>query len=315
MDVVKRIAQVLLSAFLVLLLWGSAIEPRFLLDVQTHDAPVAGLPPQWEGGVVALLADLQVGMWWDNEGMVEKAVARALEADPDLILIAGDFVYKPDSATVREAVALVAPLTAASVPVVAVFGNHDYSLNKPGDEPRLDLASYLTSELDAAGVTVLDNEAVVVGRDPESDAGPELWVAGFGSEWAGRSRPVDALAAVPPGAPMIALMHNPVAFREIPAGSRVLSLAAHTHGGQVRLPLLPSQSWLDIARDREVVADGWAADSIGHAGNHLYVNRGLGFSAVPLRIMCKPELTLFVLRAADERDVDDATEAGEPGTG
>lgn len=308
MAFLKSLGRLLLAGFVLLLLWGSAVEPRFLLDVQIHDAPIPELPTSWEGRMVALLADLQVGMWWDNTRMVEKAVARALDAGPDLILIAGDFVYKPDSTVVREAVALVAPLTRGNAPVVAVLGNHDYSLTKPDDEPREELAAYLAAELEGAGITVLENEAIAVGAGGEAG----LWIAGIGSEWAGRNRPLDALSAAPDGAVHIALMHNPVAFREMPAASGVLSLAGHTHGGQVRLPVFATESWLDIARPREVVADGWAADSIGAPGNQLYVNRGLGFSAVPVRIMCKPELTLLTLRRSESVSPQDATEPGEP---
>lgn len=312
MRVLKWLGGILLALLLLGVLWGSAVEPRFLLDVQTHDAPVPDLPASWEGRRVALLADLQVGMWWDNTGMVRKTVRRALEADPEVVLIAGDFVYKPDSAVVREAVALVAPLAGAGVPVVAVLGNHDYSLDREDAPAREDLADYLTSELEAAGVTVLENEAVEVGA---AGGGPGLWVVGVGSEWAGRSRPAEAAAEVPEGAPRVVLMHNPVAFRDMPAGDGALTLAAHTHGGQLRLPFLPSESWLDIARAREVVADGWAADSVGAAGNHLYVNRGVGFSGVPVRIRCQPELTVLTLRAAESVPTDDATEPGEPEQG
>ena len=130
MSALKWIGGVLLAVIVFLLVWGVAIEPRFLLDTQTHEAEVPRLPSAWEGRTVALFADLQVGMWMDNTGMVERAVEEALEADPALVLFAGDFVYKPDSATVRKAVALVRPLAEAGVPVVAVLGNHDYSMMK-----------------------------------------------------------------------------------------------------------------------------------------------------------------------------------------
>jgi len=107
------------------------------------------------------------------------------------------------------------------------------------------------------------------------------------------------------------LMHNPVAFRDLPAGSGGLTLAAHTHGGQVRLPFLRSTSWLDIARPREVVADGWAVDSIGAPGNSLYVNRGVGFSALPVRIRCQPELTILTLVSADAVSTEASQQRGE----
>ena len=129
-------------------------------------------------------------------------------------------------------------------------------------------------------------------------AGDTLWVAGIGSVWAGASDPEAALSAVPPEAARIALMHNPESYREIGAGRAPLALAGHTHGGQIRLIPGRSESWLDIVREGEVIEDGWAVDSVGAPGNRLYVTRGIGFSGAPLRINCRPELTLVTLRAA-----------------
>ena len=145
-------------------------------------------------------------------------------------------------------------------------------------------------------MTVLENTATAV---PAPDGGDPLYVAGIGSVWAENSRPDAALGAVPDGAPRLVLMHNPESYRQIEAGQAPLALAAHTHGGQIRILPGPATSWLDIVRKGEVVADGWAADSIGAPNNRLYVNRGLGFSTVPVRINCRPELTLLTLRQAE----------------
>ena len=301
MRVLKWIGGVLLTVIVLLLVWGSLIEPRFLLDVQSYEAEVPNLPSAWEGRTVALFADLQVGMWMDNTGMVEEAVEEALEANAALVLIAGDFVYKPDSATVRKAVSLLRPLVEAQVPTIAVLGNHDYSMMKEKSQAREAMARYLASSLEAAGIRVLQNEAVMV---PFSESGltseddEPLYVVGIGSVWAEQSNPSAAIAGVSAEAARVVLMHNPIAYRDLPPGSGPLTLAAHTHGGQIRIPLTPSASWLSIARPREVIADGWSGENVGAAGNRLYVNRGIGFSLVPLRIFCRPELTLFTLRPA-----------------
>lgn len=280
---------------LLLLIYGTAIEPRFLLDTEPYQTEVPHLPAEWEEQTIALIADLQVGMWWDNTGMVRKAVRKIIEADPALVVIAGDFVYKPDSAVVREAVSLVEPLAGAGLTTVAVLGNHDYSLTEDDADPAQGIANHLEAELERAGIQVLQNEALPVAGP---GGGSTLHVVGVGSEWAGRSRPREALAGVPEGAPRVVVMHNPVAYRDLPPGAGPLTMAGHTHGGQIRLKGLPSESWLDIARPREVVAEGWAAESVGAPGNRLYVNRGIGFSVVPVRIFCMPELTLFTLQRA-----------------
>ncbi|MCA1789568.1 MAG: hypothetical protein LC667_06865, partial [Thioalkalivibrio sp.] len=168
----------------------------------------------------------------------------------------------------------------------------DYSLMTKESDQRPRIAEALDSGLEAIGIIVLENDAIGI---PAPGGGAPLFVAGIGSVWAENSRPEEALGAVPRGAARVVLMHNPESYREIPAGQAPLALAAHTHGGQIRV-LGASSSWLSIVREGEVVADGWAPDSFGAAGNRLYVNRGIGFSTVPVRINCRPELTLITLR-------------------
>lgn len=167
----------LLTGGFLLLLWGVAIEPRFVLDVRRYDAEVPNLPNEWDGEAVALFSDLQVGMWLGNTGMVKTTVQRVLDESPSLVLIAGDFVYHPDSARVDEAVSLVRPLTEAGLPVVAVLGNHDYSMGTDTDEVNEEIAAYLQDELQSIGVQVLENESLALApprkalRSTSSDSG------------------------------------------------------------------------------------------------------------------------------------------------
>ena len=293
--VVKIAFSTLVVLFAALLAYGVFIEPRFLLDKTSFEAEVPYLSDGWEGQKVALIADFQIGMWLDNVGMIENAVEEALQENASLILVAGDFMYKPDSARAERAVTVLQPLLDAEVPVVAVLGNHDYSLMKKDSNERPPIAEYLEQLLEDRGVTVLENDAAEI---PAPNGDGTLYVAGIGSVWAESSDPAAALSAVPSGAPRIVLMHNAESYRQIGPREAPLALAAHTHGGQVRLPLFPTESWLDVVRMGEVVADGWAADSIGAAENRLYVNRGIGMSTVPVRIGSRPELTLITLRRA-----------------
>ena len=276
----------------VVLVWGVTIEPRLILDTPEVTASVPNLPQEWEGRRVVLVGDLQIGMWWDNSRMVARAVEEAIEERPALALIAGDFVYEPDSSIVRRAVSLVRPLAQAGIRTFAVLGNHDYALSGPEGAPDLEIAAYLEQQLERAGIVVLENESTDL-----TSKGAPLYVVGLGSKWAGRDDPAAALANVPDEAARIVFMHNPVSYRELPAHSAPASFAAHTHGGQIRIPWTPSESWLDIALPREVVADGWSRKDVGAPGNRVYVNRGLGFSLVPIRILCAPEMTIVTLTA------------------
>lgn len=292
MKIFKSTSFFVLVILLALSIWGFIIEPRFLLDVQNHDVEVPNLGSDWEGKKVALLADFQVGMWWGNTGMIKKAVRKAVEAKPAMVLIAGDFVYKADSSVVKRAVSLLQPLVEAEVPVVAVLGNHDYSLSKESDEINESIAAYLSSSLEDLGIIVLENNSYSF----INDSGSSFHVIGLGSMWALRSDIKKAFSKIPANEPRVVFMHNPVVYRDIPADQGNFTLAAHTHGGQIHLPLMPaSKTWLGIALPREVVAEGWAEDSISRGNNRLYVSRGIGFSLLPIRFFCRPELTIFNL--------------------
>ena len=283
---------------LLIAIWGVVVEPRFLLDVRNETAEVRNLPESWDGETIVLLADFQVGMWLDNDGMVRKAVRKAIDLDPGAVLIAGDFIYGEAPNRVDRAVELVRPLADAGVPAFAVLGNHDFSMMKHDSDKRARVAADLKARLVKAGIQVLENESRPV--LPRNGNAP-LHIVGLGSYWAGQSDPSAAISTLAPEAPRIVLMHNPVAFRNLPAHSASLALSAHTHGGQLRIPFTRSKSWVDVAREREVIADGWGEQGIGETGNRIYVNRGIGFSMIPARFNCRPELTVFTLKLANGR--------------
>ena len=148
----------LLGLLSLLLAWGVAIEP-YLIDREEEVALIPGLPASWQGKRVALIADFQVGMWMDNTPTIRRIVKQLVEERPAFILIAGDFVYKPDSdptAEINEVVELVRPLSEAQIPTYAVLGNHDYA-KESADDQR---SSELQKALEAAGVRISLAESV-----------------------------------------------------------------------------------------------------------------------------------------------------------
>lgn len=302
MKFLKWTGAALLALLLLLAGWGFLIEPR-LIDTEDEVARIPGLPAEWNGQRIAVIADYQVGMWGANIRTMERITDRLIRESPAAVLIAGDFVYKPGddpSGEIDRAIEIVRPLTAAGVPTFAVLGNHDYSLDVETDPKNEQLAQRIEQALEAIGVRVLHNEAVPLQLGTAGGAagnGAPLYLAGIGSEWAHEARPAEALQGVPRGAARLVFMHNPNSFRAIPAGEAPIAVAAHTHGGQIRIPGTPSWSWLSIVKDGEPHADGWIEDEFGQPGNHLYVNRGIGFSDLPVRINCQPEVTVFTLAA------------------
>ena len=262
-------------------LWAFWIEPASLRNENYHLAI-----GQWPGECarlrVAVLSDLHVGSPFNGLDKLDRVVALTQATRPDLILLAGDFVIHkvvggrfvaPEETATRLA-GLSAPLG-----VFAVLGNHDWW----HDRRRVQRA------LESRGISVLEDQAVPVSR-----GSCRFWLAGIGDFWEGRHDVGATLASVPPGQPVLAFTHNPDVFPEIP--ERVsLTVAGHTHGGQVYIPLV----------GRPVVPSRYGQRyAIGHIvenGRHLFVTPGLGTSIIPVRFLVPPEVSVLELQAAPAR--------------
>lgn len=279
----------------VLVTWG-LIEPYFI-DEEEETAVVTNLPPEWSGKKVAQVSDFQVGMWWDNTPTIARSVERLIEEQPAAVLISGDFIYhaRPNpEKEINEVIELIRPLTEANIPTYAVLGNHDYGMKGKNVKPDSKLAAQLETALENAGIKVLNNEAVKI---PLQGQDSDLYLVGVDAHWANNDRVDQALAQISSNSPRIAMMHNPKSFEAFPANTAPFAVAGHTHGGQIRLPFLPQWSWLSFPKGEEVHTDKWVEEDYGQPGNSLYVNRGIGFSEIPIRINCSPEITLFTLKS------------------
>ncbi|AQQ53908.1 metallophosphoesterase [Planococcus lenghuensis] len=298
----KTVLIAIVIAVAAFLIYG-LIEP-YLLDVEEEEAAIPNLPAEWEGQEIAVFGDFQVGMWLDNKSTVEEAVEKIVDRDPAAVLILGDFIYHPEDqseAEVAQAVEVLRPIGEADIPVYTVLGNHDYGLDKKEGNPSPETVERLRNALADMGIEVLHNEAVALDAEGAvlADGESGLYIAGIGSEWAEEDVPAAAFEEIPDEAPRVALMHNPNSFEEIPVDSAPLAVAGHTHGGQISLPGLPQWSWVALTSEEPVHIDGWADSDYGAEGNRLYINRGIGMSAVPIRFNAKPELTFFTLNAAE----------------
>jgi predicted MPP superfamily phosphohydrolase len=156
-----------------------------------------------------------------------------------------------------------------------VLGNHDGWF----DHDRVRHA------LETSGIRVVEDTAIRV----TTPAGA-LWVAGISDLWTGRHDLDAALAAVTEtAAPVLLLTHNPDVFPLVP--ERVtLTLAGHTHGGQVRLPfagalVVPSR-----------FGQRFAAGHVVEGGRHLFVATGIGTSILPVRFRVPPTVTVVTIR-------------------
>jgi uncharacterized protein len=211
---------------------------------------------------------------------LRKIAERAVEAKPDLVFLTGDFLTmesQSDPDLLRDA---LAPLKAIEGKVFACHGNHD-----------LEAPALVSLALAKNGIDLLVDDA----RDVMTEAGP---VQILGMEFSYRDRAA-RLARVclehprTPGALRIVLLHDPGAFRHLPAGEGDLVLSGHTHGGQLGLVSLGlSWTFLRLFGLRFPDHGFWARGT-----DRMWVHRGTGHYGFPLRIGVPGEESLLRIHA------------------
>lgn len=258
--------------------YACGIEPSWLETVRKEIA-LDGLDPAFDGYVVAQISDLHVGSGVPLS-YLKRAVEEANASGPDLVVVTGDIV---DGCAPTGAAAEAAELLCALRPrdaVMAVLGNHDTGAFHPNRGVDQQAVRRLRRAVEAAGVDLLMNEERTLRRGPG-----RLRVAGFGDLWSGQ---FDARAFRGGcGEATLVLSHNPDTALELAERGAGLVLSGHTHGGQVRIPLL-GPPYCPI-RHRELM---YGHHRLGKT--QVYVNPGLGYSH-RIRFLARPELTVFRL--------------------
>jgi uncharacterized protein len=265
--------------------YATGIEP---LGVRTTHYRLT--PPGWPADrrlSIAVIADLHAG--GPNMGLAQiRNVVDAAQAErADLIVLLGDYFAThrfvtervPHAAWAAELGRLSAPLG-----VYAILGNHDWWFDVEG----------VRRALGGVNVPILQNDALLLGGP-----GRRFWLLGLGDTIAfrlgrGRYVGIDDLPGtferVTTDDPVILLVHEPDIFTRVP--KRVsLTLAGHTHGGQIRVPFV----WPRFVPSR--YGARFAYGHIVEGGRHMIVSGGLGTSAVPMRLGVPPEIVRIELGA------------------
>lgn len=272
----------------------------FDLELVEMKVNVPGLPKELSSYRVGFLTDLHLGISLPSE-FISQAVNVINQAQVDLVLLGGDYIWLPDTrigrgmsirrnfdlgpiekpGLARDIFALLAKLLSglrARDGIYAVLGNHDRWIDPQGCE----------AELSAYGINFLTNRSVEVRH---GDA--RLTVTGTDDFWTGLPR-LNLPPKKAPGEARLILSHNPDFFSYLlRAGSMEfdLGLSGHTHGGQIRLPLLGAMKYN--------VMDRRLREGLFSEGQrNVYTSRGLGFIEVPYRFNCRPEATVITLLPA-----------------
>jgi uncharacterized protein len=260
-----------------LIFYGFFIEPGRLV-VRHQTIEIDNWPSELKGLKVAVLSDIHVDNWFVDDKKVRSIVQRTNELQPELIVILGD--YMSGNGIVRREVApeVFAPILKdlrAPLGVYSVLGNHDWWYD----------GKHLRQELERNGIKVLENEVMQLNARNRS-----LWVVGLSDLWTRPQRITETIEQIPQGEPIIALAHNPDIFPNLPQHVPLL-VAGHTHGGQVRFPLIGAV--VQSTRHGERYERGYLFES----NHHLFVTTGIGTSIMPVRFGVTPEIVLLTLNS------------------
>jgi predicted MPP superfamily phosphohydrolase len=240
---------------------------RHAVQVTREQVPVKQLPRALDGLTIGLLTDVHRSAWFSADD-VQSATAALMAAQPDLIVLGGDYVTWGDRQFVGPSAESLAPLTAPHG-VFAILGNHDDDHDMP-------------AALSARGIQVLKDA-----RTRLSIRGETLELAGI-RFWTRRQNDIAKVIRGASGT-VILLAHDPRRLTQAAALKIPLILSGHTHGGQVVLPGVGA-----VAAQRFPVVAGRAIEG----DSTIFVSRGLGTVWLPVRLNCPPEVAVLTLRAA-----------------
>ena len=249
--------------------------------VERVSLPVPNLPAPFVGMTIAFLVDTHHGPFVPLS-YLERVVAMTNELGADLVALGGDFVqrrrsphFPPAGPYVRPGIDVLAALK-APMGRFAVLGNHDNRVDPRGT--RKLLAGH--------GIRDLSNTGLWLER-----GGARLWLCGVEDHTTSREDYAAALGDIRPEDACIMLAHNPDSVEDIRDPRVGLVLSGHTHGGQIVLPFVGAPV-VPSSYGQKYVA-GFVQGPV----TRVYVSRGVGTIAPPVRFRCPPEVTFITLRA------------------
>ena len=252
------------------------------------------LPDAFDGFTITQLSDIHVGSFdtVSHREEIKRGIALANEQKSDLFVFTGDLVNNK----AREMEPWMDEFSALRSPYgqFSILGNHDYGdyINWDSAQSKENNMQRLYVTHAKLGFTLLRNEHAVIEKDGQKIylIGVENWGKG------GFTKKGDldiALRNVPADGFKILLSHDPSHFDKkvsVHPTHIPLTLSGHTHGGQfgVEIP------WLKFS-PIQMNYPHWAG-LYNVNGRNLYVNRGFGFLAFPMRVGVWPEITVLTLK-------------------
>jgi predicted MPP superfamily phosphohydrolase len=255
--------------------WAFFIEPNRLV-VHHETIAIESWPKELSGIRIAMIGDIHTDTHYINEAKLQQIVDLTNAQHPDLIVLLGDYIHgvRGNSSHVEpEVTARYLKNLKAPLGVYGVLGNHDWWYN----------GAKVREAFDREGIPILDDDVRELNWH-----GKSFWLAGLADLWTRPQHVGETIAKVPADSTVVALTHNPDIFPNLPQSVPLL-LAAHTHGGQVNIPLIGTP----IVPSR--FGSKYTAGHIFENNHHLFVTTGIGTSIMRVRFRVPPEIVILTI--------------------
>lgn len=232
------------------------------------------LPRAFEGFRILQISDLHID---GTDGLAEALSVVLRGIDSDVCVLTGDYRFEdfgPCDEVYPRMQTVVSSISARHG-IYGILGNHD--------------TAELAFALEEMGVRMLVNDAAEI---PCAN-NPSLWLVGVDDPFDFRCHDLPAaLSEVPRDSFKILLAHAPELYEQAADEGIALYLSGHTHGGQIRFPLIGSiRTNANCPRD-------YARGHWKHGDMQGYTSAGAGCSSLPVRFNCPPEVVVFELHHA-----------------
>jgi uncharacterized protein len=270
-EVIKVSAASMATFGLGCLGYGAAVRDN--VDISRVEVKIGRLPAEFHGLTIAQMSDIHHGPYTGLD-YIRRCVELVNGLNPDIVALTGDFTFA--GRQYLDPCGEVLKGLRARAGIYAVLGNHDYYAG----------AGQVARVLRNAGCEIL-----VDAKDRVEYRGANLWLVGVDDLYYGTTDIYHLMRDMPREEPKIVLSHNPDFIEEFAVANKHIDLmiSGHTHGGQIRVPLIGAPHVPSGYGQRYVMG-------LNRRGSmQVYTTRGIGTILLPSRFDCPPEIVLFTL--------------------
>jgi uncharacterized protein len=273
-DVLKLTAASSTLIGLGCLSYGAMVREH--VEISRVDVSIVDLPDAFAGFTIAHMSDIHHGIYTSLD-YINRCVEIVNGLKPDLVALTGDFTF--GGGRYLEPCAEAFRSLKSRAGVYAVLGNHDYYLG----------AGLVARAFRRAGVDLMIDQ-----KERLEHRGDKLWVLGVDDLYYGETRLPHVMREIPRGETRIVLAHEPDYIEEFAEkGEHAdLLMCGHTHGGQIRFPLIGAPQVPSAYGQR------YAMGLARKGAMQIYTTRGVGSILLPVRFDCPPEIALYTLRGS-----------------